>query len=84
MTKPWVDRGELRMVGTVVTPWPCFMMAVRKEILDKHFNAVYKMLLGIQESAWNFQNAGQVSVDYVANRYGLKPEDAKSWYQAVR
>ena len=60
------------------------MIAVRKEVLEKQYNSVYKMLLGIQESTSNFQNGGEQSIDYVAKNYNLKHEDAKTWFEGVR
>eukprot|EP01119_Soliformovum_irregulare_P024098 TRINITY_DN8570_c0_g1_i10.p1 TRINITY_DN8570_c0_g1~~TRINITY_DN8570_c0_g1_i10.p1 ORF type:complete len:390 (-),score=122.92 TRINITY_DN8570_c0_g1_i10:616-1785(-) len=84
MTKPYVDSGELRKIGVIVTPWPCFMIAVREEILKRHFNSIRKMLLAIQESARNFQNGGQSSIDYISTKFNLKPEDAKEWFSQVR
>lgn len=35
-------------IGEVVTPWPCFMIAVRKEVLEKRYDEVEKMLSVIQ------------------------------------
>jgi hypothetical protein len=35
MTKPLVDKGILDAWATP-TPWPCFVIAVREEILEKH------------------------------------------------
>ena len=34
MTKPLVDNGTFRRVGDCPTPWPCFVIDVRNEILE--------------------------------------------------
>ena len=34
-TKPLVDEGIFRRVGSITTPWPCFVIAVRDEVLKK-------------------------------------------------
>ena len=31
-TQPWVDNGEFRRVGTIDTPWPCFVVAARPSV----------------------------------------------------
>ena len=33
-TKPLVDNGTFRRVGDCPTPWPCFVIAVREEVLE--------------------------------------------------
>lgn len=83
-TKPYVDSGELRKIGCITTPWPCFMIAARKEVLARRFDSVRKMLTGIFESTANFENGGESSVEYIANNYGLKKEDARSWFTQVK
>jgi hypothetical protein len=39
MTKPLVDKGIFRRIG-IVPPWPCFVIAVRDEILEKYPEAI--------------------------------------------
>ena len=36
MTQPIVDKGVFRRIGECPTPWPCFVVAVRNEVLEKH------------------------------------------------
>ena len=35
MTKPLVDKGIFDRVADCPTPWPCFVIAVRDEVLEK-------------------------------------------------
>ena len=35
-THPYVEQEKCRYIGEVVTPWPCFVIAVRNDILDKY------------------------------------------------
>eukprot|EP00292_Cryptomonas_paramecium_P013533 CAMPEP_0113663460 /NCGR_PEP_ID=MMETSP0038_2-20120614/1153_1 /TAXON_ID=2898 /ORGANISM="Cryptomonas paramecium" /LENGTH=220 /DNA_ID=CAMNT_0000578487 /DNA_START=22 /DNA_END=680 /DNA_ORIENTATION=+ /assembly_acc=CAM_ASM_000170 len=44
MTKPLVDQGEFRRVGEIPTPWPCFVVAVRRPFLAQHSEAVRDLL----------------------------------------
>ena len=40
MTKPLVDNGTFRRIADCPTPWPCFVIAVRNEVLKKHPNTI--------------------------------------------
>jgi ABC-type nitrate/sulfonate/bicarbonate transport system substrate-binding protein len=44
MTKPLVDKGIFRRIGDCPTPWPCFVIAVRDEILEKYPEAIKSIL----------------------------------------
>jgi hypothetical protein len=43
MTKPLVDKGIFRRIGIVLL-WPCFVIAVRDEILEKYPEAIKSIL----------------------------------------
>ncbi len=43
-TKPLVDEGIFRRLGDCPTPWPCFVIAVRNEVLENNYNEVKKVL----------------------------------------
>jgi hypothetical protein len=36
MTKPLVDKGIFRRIADCPTPWPCFVIAVRDEVLENN------------------------------------------------
>ena len=52
-TKPYVDRGILRRIGEYVTPWPCFLIAARNEILEKEPESIIRMLRTIHDICYN-------------------------------
>ena len=82
-TKPLVDAGEFKRVGEVFTPWPCFVIAVRNEVLEREGGAaaVQAMLTAVRAQAEDFQaNVDGASVAYVAEHYALRPEDAQEWF----
>ena len=35
-TKPYVDKGELKRLAECPTPWPCFAIAVRNELISNY------------------------------------------------
>ena len=84
-TKPYHDSGEVRRVGEIVTPWPCFLIAARKDVLETKRSAIDAVMKVIHRSCINFAHAEEsVIIPEISQRYGLKLEDAKAWYNGVR
>ncbi len=83
MTKPLVDHGEFRRVGETLTPWPCFVIAVRNEVLENNLPALQKVLAIINQSCRDFM-ANPEAVNIVAEQFHLQPEDAASWFKQTR
>ena len=78
MTKPLVDKGIFRRVGDCPTPWPCFVIAVREEILKKHPNSITKILEIINSKTRNFKNIPDID-SILAEKYNQKKEDIQEW-----
>jgi ABC-type nitrate/sulfonate/bicarbonate transport system substrate-binding protein len=78
MTKPLVDKGVFRRIGDCPTPWPCFVIAVRNEILEKYPEIVTEILEIINAKTSNFK--GITNIDSIlANKYHQKVEDIQEW-----
>jgi ABC-type nitrate/sulfonate/bicarbonate transport system substrate-binding protein len=77
-TKPLVDNGTFRIVGDCPTPWPCFVIAVRNEILEKHHTEIKKVLDIINEQTKDFKNIENID-KILAKRYEQKLEDIQKW-----
>jgi ABC-type nitrate/sulfonate/bicarbonate transport system substrate-binding protein len=77
-TKPYVDKGKCRCIGEVVTPWPCFVIAVRTEILEQHSELITEMCKIAGERANELKNKDE-SIQTFSWRYHLEPSDVKLW-----
>ncbi len=77
-TKPYVDNGIFRRIDDCPTPWPCFVIAVRNEILDQNPEAVKNVLNVINETTKDFKKIKGIDV-ILAKRYEQKLEDIKEW-----
>lgn len=77
-TKPFVDQGKCRCIGEVVTPWPCFVIAVRNEILEKYSEVINEMSKIVGNRAFQLKNDEQ-AIQTFSWRYHLEPEDVKLW-----
>jgi len=83
MTKPLVDSGEFRRLDVRNTPWPCFMIAARNEVVEKYPKEISAMQLVINKSCGDFMRNPE-AVSLVANGFNLSKEDAKEWFSATR
>ena len=82
-TKPYVDKGILRRIGEYLTPWPCFVIAARREILEREPDNVSRMLRVIHDSCDRFMRDTATSIDLVSTRYEQKRNDVERWYHAT-
>lgn len=76
-THPFVVQEKCRCIGEVVTPWPCFVIAVRNEVLDKHkdvLKEVVKIVGSTAKEIKDMNNASEISW-----RYSLELDQAESW-----
>ncbi len=77
-TKPYVDNGPFRLVGECPTPWPCFVIAVRNEVLEREPEAIAAILEVINKTTSEFKNIPSIDL-MLSNRYGQLPEDVQEW-----
>ena len=77
-TKPHVDNGPFKLIGECPTPWPCFVIAVRDEVLEKDPGAVKDILNIINATTLEFKVTDGIDV-MIANRYKQKLEDVQQW-----
>ncbi len=78
MTKPLVDKGVFRRIGNCPTPWPCFVIAVRDEILKKHPNTIAQILEVINLTTQEFKEIPSIDKT-LASKYHQKIEDINEW-----
>ena len=78
MTKPLVDKGIFRRIGDCPTPWPCFVIAVRSEILEKEPEIIGKILEIINIKTKEFKNIPNID-KVLAENFHQKIEDIQQW-----
>lgn len=77
-TKPWVDNNTFRRLGDCPTPWPCFVVAVRNEVLENNFEEVKKVLDIVNSCTSDFKNIENIDKT-LAIRYEQQLEDIQEW-----
>ena len=78
MTKPLVDSGVFRRVGDCPTPWPCFVIAVRDEVLNKHPNTIKQILEIINIKTKKFKEIEKIETT-LATKYHQQIDDIQEW-----
>ena len=78
MTKPLVDNGIFRRIADCPTPWPCFVIAVRNEVLEKHPNTIAQILEIINMTTEEFKMIPSIDRT-LASKYNQKIEDIQEW-----
>jgi ABC-type nitrate/sulfonate/bicarbonate transport system substrate-binding protein len=77
-THPFVEQGKCKCIGEIVTPWPCFVVAVRNEILENHAEIVKEMCQVVAHRAKQLKEDEQAS-NTLSWRYHLDKEQVDSW-----
>lgn len=78
MTKPLVDKKIFRKIADCPTPWPCFVIAVRDEILLKHPNTMAQILEIINLTTQDFKEIPSIDKT-LAEKHHQKIEDIQDW-----
>lgn len=77
-TKPFVDKGVFNLVGECPTPWPCFVIAVKNEVLKNNLEAVQAILKIINRTTLEFKDIPAID-RMIATRYDQQLEDVQKW-----
>ncbi|GAK62244.1 periplasmic binding protein-like II [Moesziomyces antarcticus] len=91
-TKPYVDSGEVRFIGSVPTPWPSWTIAASTNTAlaegDARGAVLAEFLTRLQQSIHEFANpdtrASGKAKQFIVNHHGYKEEDVESWLNTVR
>ena len=80
-TKPYVDQGVFRRIDTITTPWPCFVMAVRDEVLAHQKDEIATVIKVINNQLSAFKNPleNENLIQLFSERYQQKTEDINQW-----
>ncbi len=77
-TKPFVDQGIFRIIGECPTPWPCFVIAVRNDVLENDEASIKTILEIINKETSDFKNTSGLDI-IISERYHQKLEDVQQW-----
>lgn len=77
-TFPFTEQGKCRYIDEVITPWPCFVIAVRNEIYESHRDELKSMCRVVNERAREMKKDDH-TVDVISWRYNLRSGQVANW-----
>ena len=77
-THPYTEQKKCKYIGEVVTPWPCFVIAVRTEIYEENKETLDRMCEIVSEKAKELKGNENV-VDIISWRYNLRHGQVENW-----
>jgi ABC-type nitrate/sulfonate/bicarbonate transport system substrate-binding protein len=77
-TSPFVDQGKCRLLDEVLTPWPCFVIAVRSELVHSDEALLREMVSVVQKEAYRLKHQSN-SAEQFAWRYALPQKEVQKW-----
>ncbi|MCE2743521.1 MAG: hypothetical protein LW701_08145 [Fluviicola sp.] len=77
-TFPFTEQKKCRYIDEVVTPWPCFVIAVRKEIYDQYPKQLKQMCDIVNAKALEVKNDENSSF-VIGWRYNLRKDQVQKW-----
>ncbi len=83
MTKPLVDKNIFRKIADCPTPWPCFVIAVRDEVLQNQPEIIEHILNIINSTTSEFKEIPSIDKT-LARFYNQKIEDIQNWLSITR
>ena len=77
-TFPFTEQKKCRYIDEVVTPWPCFVIAVREEVLDKDKELLQKISSIANQRGLELKNNVQAA-EIISWRYNLRLSQVQNW-----
>ena len=77
-TYPYVEQKKCRYIDEVITPWPCFVIAVRTEVYENHFAELEKMCTVVNKKAAELK-VNENAVEIISWRYNLRMGQVENW-----
>jgi ABC-type nitrate/sulfonate/bicarbonate transport system substrate-binding protein len=79
-TSPFVTQGKCCLLDEVMTPWPCFVIAVRSELLQSDEALLREMVSVVQREAYRLKHLPN-SAEQFAWRYALPQAQVQQWLE---
>ncbi|KAJ1307539.1 hypothetical protein OPQ81_001636 [Rhizoctonia solani] len=86
-TKPHLDSGEVRFIGSVPTPWPSWLIAAHPSPERAEPNALRNFLGKLTEYVARFDSEEQrlqADISFIQENFGYPEADIRAWLQTVR
>jgi len=83
-TKPFVDAGEARFIGSVPTPWPSWLIAAHPtRATTDALSTFITDLSGYVRAFDSEENRKTADVEFIKAKFGYPEEDIRAWLKTV-
>ncbi|GAW09172.1 periplasmic binding II [Lentinula edodes] len=82
-TKPWLDSGEVRFIGSVPTPWPSWLVAAQPSVNTEALKQFLTTLSSYVRSFDSAESRATKNVNFIKSRFGYGEEDIEAWMKTV-
>ncbi|KAJ7928912.1 periplasmic binding protein-like II [Mycena leptocephala] len=85
-TKPFIDAGEARFIGSVPTPWPSWLIAAHPSPTRAPPEALRSFITSLSGYVRAFDSAASragPNVEVIKGKFGYPEEDIEAWLKTV-
>ncbi|KAF8656217.1 hypothetical protein AX16_002653 [Volvariella volvacea WC 439] len=85
-TKPYVDQGQVRFIGSVPTPWPSWLIAAHPSPTRAPKDQLRGFIQSLNASVQNFNSKASRSgpnQEFIKDKFGYPLEDIEAWLKTV-
>jgi sulfonate transport system substrate-binding protein len=82
-TQPFVDQRKCQRMDVIQTPWPCFVIAARNQVIKEKSDALRTLCQIIREIVRDVMD-DPLSPSQIAWRYHLDESDTRSWFAETK
>ncbi|MFM7758912.1 MAG: hypothetical protein ACKO6J_08265, partial [Crocinitomicaceae bacterium] len=77
-TFPYTEQKKCRYIDEVVTPWPCFVIAARTDIMKEHESVLKEVCAMVHQMALELKQNEQAA-EIISWRYNLRLSQVENW-----
>ena len=77
-THPYAEKGRCRYIDEVVTPWPCFVVAVREELAASEYDYLKAICAIVGKKAEALKKMDEIN-EIIGWRYNLRSGQVANW-----
>jgi len=77
-SKPWVDSNQMKRIGEVPSPWPCFAIIATDRAIAEFGEVLFRLRDQVYQESKNLQTYTATSEE-ISKKYELNIPDVKEW-----
>lgn len=83
-TKPWVDSKQMKRIGEIPSPWPCFSIIASDQALNDFGKEIFQLRDLVYEEAYRLEKSKSETIRAISMAYELQEKDVKSWISQTK